>query len=222
MLPTAARVVFCDALLVLSSLAVCWVVAGALIGWERWVKLPAGWSWSPYADWEAQAVLGAIGAALPLLTAVITAARCCGGGTGARAEPTSELDRASLLSRITFWWVVPTLDRCRMAGKLELADMPAPAARDEPEALYARFAAACSGRPLGPWRLLGAAAWSIQRPVFLQCCVAGWLFLGAMLLDPILLRLLLSSGEASGAPAGQVSGWLGGEAERRTPRTRPR
>jgi len=188
-----------DAVLVGSVATVAWAIAGTIFGWERWLALPLGWSFSATADWRAQAVWAAA-AAILLIPTVWTTCRCC------RAAPprgASELDAASLLSRLTFWWTTPTMHRCRAAGKLEPNDLPALAARDDPEILYRRLVAAClpdDGRPLSPWRLLAACMFSIHKPLFFQCLAAGWLFLGAMLLDPLILRWLLSSGEEQDTP----------------------
>jgi hypothetical protein len=189
----------CDASLVGVVVALGWAIAGAIFGWDRWLRLPSAWSWSLDADWPAQAAWAATLALFPVLTAVLTASRCCGPAVSADASgKPAELDDASLLSRLTFWWTVPTMQRCRALGTLEMEDLPALAARDKPEDLYLRLASACRTRPgqrLSAWRLLTAALFSIQRALFLQCVAAGWLFLGAMLLDPLLLRWLLSTGQ---------------------------
>lgn len=191
----------CDASLLGVVIALGWAISGAIFGWDRWLALPASWSWSPDADWAAQAVWGGTLTLFSVLTAVLTASRCCGRARGVSAEAAgllAELDAASLLSRLTFWWTVPTIERCREQGTLELHDLPALSVRDNPEELYLRLASACrtrGGQRLSAWRLLTAAMFSIQRPLFLQCVAAGWAFLGAMLLDPLLLRWLLSTGQ---------------------------
>jgi hypothetical protein len=196
---SVARTLACDASLLGVVIALAWTISGAIFGFDRWLTLPATWLWSRDADWAAQAVWAGTLALFPVLLAVLTASRCCAPARDVPAAGSlAELDTASLLSRLTFWWTVPTIERCRKQGTLELHDLPALAARDNPEELYRRLASACSdGQRLTAWRLLTAAMFSIQRPLFLQCLAAGWAFLGAMLLDPLLLRWLLSTGQPS-------------------------
>ena len=44
----------------------------------------------------------------------------------------SPLDRANLVSRATFWWVTPTLSAALRKGVLDLDDLPALPAADQP------------------------------------------------------------------------------------------
>jgi ATP-binding cassette subfamily C (CFTR/MRP) protein 1 len=88
---------------------------------------------------------------------------------------------------------MPTLKAAHQHSSLALPHLPRLAASDEPNTLYQRFT--CALRPYGaygPWRLLRVCFFSSQRAIFIQCCMAGWLFLGCMFADPILLHLLLT------------------------------
>jgi hypothetical protein len=157
---------------------------------------------SAWAEWPAPALEGwlLIGAAAAVL--ITCAVACCAAGDPDAAE----LDRASWLSRISFWWVTPTLQTAKREGTLELPDLPRLAATDEPRGLMERLARAwpADGRPrLGAYRLLRSILFSTQRAVFAQAFLAGWAFCGCMLADPIILRQLLTSRQDAHA------GWAG-------------
>ena len=40
--------------LVTVVLTLAWAVVGCLLGFDRWLQLPAHWSWHKDADWEGQ------------------------------------------------------------------------------------------------------------------------------------------------------------------------
>ncbi len=110
-------------------------------------------------------------------------------------DPDSDapLDKAGFFSLATFWWVVnPTL-RIGQTRTLQIEDLPKLAAADQPEKLNARFSKFRITENFSAWMLMFRVMYSIQPGVFLWSFFSGWLFLGAMFLDPILLRLLLTS-----------------------------
>ena len=55
------------------------------------------------------------------------------------AEISSPLDRAGIISRATFWWVVPTLQQAHARGKLDKGDLPQLAQADQPGRLSRAF-----------------------------------------------------------------------------------
>lgn len=186
--------VVADLFLIFMVTMVGWAVAGCLIGWERWLDVPVKiihWSWHEDADWEARLAFGG----LVIVMLILMVIRLALSGNEAALD-TASLDGAGLISRCTFWWVVPTLKRCQANGQLDLHDLPTLPRDDLPQALYDRFTAvwSCYGsrrQRWRKWRLFVVVMYSIQRPVCMQSLLTGWLFLTAMFLDPILLGALL-------------------------------
>ena len=150
------------------------------------------WPWDPATDRPAllAACLLCIGA---LLTVVFVVRGCF---LADPAAPSSSLDAASIISRLSFWWVTPTLQVALQCGTLDAEDLPCLPESDEPVKLYERFQRSWSRSSRGPYHLL-VSLYACQRHVFFQSLCAGWAFLGCMLLDPILLTHLLDeAGEA--------------------------
>jgi hypothetical protein len=65
---------------------------------------------------------------------------CNAAAAARRVEATAPLDRAGLLSRATFWWVMPTLKTAMANGRLDVEDLPELAFADDPERLHRQFA----------------------------------------------------------------------------------
>eukprot|EP00392_Amoebophrya_sp_AT5.2_P010444 g10504.t1 len=119
----------------------------------------------------------------------------------AEATPASSLeDRASVWSRLSFWWVFPLLS-LQFKASDELPELPR---RDQPGYLHGRLqlvgsqcraAASTSGHDdhglWEPFHLLTTLLFRIQRPVWFYSFLSGWTFLLCMLLDPIMLGGLL-------------------------------
>ena len=53
-MPSARSLLFADLFLVTVVLTLAWAVVGCLLGFDRWLQLPAHWSWHKDADWEGQ------------------------------------------------------------------------------------------------------------------------------------------------------------------------
>ena len=175
-MPSARSLLFAYLFLVTVVLTLAWAVVGCLLGFDRWLQLPAHWSWHKDADWEGQISFGG----LALLLVILTITRLALSGNEA-APDAAPLDSAGLISRCTFWWVMPTLSRCFSKGKLDLGDLPLLPRDDLPRALYARFATIWSchqSRNCGwrHWRLFVVVLYSIQRPR-LPAVSADWLVL---------------------------------------------
>lgn len=115
----------------------------------------------------------------------------------------SSLDSASILSRLTFWWVTPTLATALRQGKLELDDLPPLPAADEPGKLSRSFESMWASVRRGPLRLLFLSSFSCQRAICVQSLVHGWIFLAAMLTDPIVLNALLDSASTAEQSSGE-------------------
>lgn len=118
----------------------------------------------------------------------------------AEGTPASSLeDRASVWSRLSFWWVFPLLS-LQFKASDELPELPR---RDQPGYLHGRLqlvgsqcraAASTSGHDRDVWEpfhLLTTLLFRIQRPVWFYSFLSGWTFLLCMLLDPIMLGGLL-------------------------------
>lgn len=158
------------------------------------LKLPPAWPYdaSHQTSLSAAAALSILVAGVLLVgtTVGLSARRCC--GVPARAE----YDRASIPSRLTFWWVTPTLSLALKNSKLDAADLPPLPASDAPIRLgriFTRRWAAAATR--GPYRLLAECSFANQKAVFAASFCAGWAFLAAMFCDPIILNQLLSTSE---------------------------
>ena len=145
-----------------------------VLGWKRVAQLPRSWPWAPHADWVAQ--LAPVSALLGLLTGLIFACSYRAGGAG--TQPGS-LDGANLLSRLSFWWVTPTLATALNKGSLDLNDLPPLPSADHPGILSRRFQRAWARGRRGPYRLLLVGSYVIQRAVLAQSLLAGWIFLAA-------------------------------------------
>ncbi|GBG26436.1 ABC transporter, putative [Hondaea fermentalgiana] len=107
----------------------------------------------------------------------------------------AEQDQASLLSRYTFWWILPTLRTANQAGRLDAGDLPRLPQQDAPRYLFERFRDEWQGKTLTGWNLLVKICYSVQRPVFFSSMLHGWAYQALMLLDPIVLNKLLKSAE---------------------------
>ena len=112
-------------------------------------------------------------------------------------------DRAGFLAQYTFWWVTPVLNRANSKGRLDPGDTPPLPASDDPKRLFRALRAIIAERrergspPLSGTAMLATVLFRIQPWVFTRCMVHGWVFLGCMFLDPIILRQLLSSSSSS-------------------------
>ena len=176
----------------LEALAVAALAAAAVsaaliffLGFHRVLEIPTDWPWDGHADLAAQGALALLACAALLLVTLIVG--CC--FTTAEGAARDSLDDASIASKLSFWWAMPTLTTALRNGKLEPADLPQLPLADRPHRLYTRFVAAWArGRRRGPWRLTFLGVYAIQRAVFVQSFVAGWLFQGCMFVDPILLH----------------------------------
>ena len=176
----------------LASLAVAALAAAAVsaaliyfLGFHRVLEIPTDWPWDGHADLAAQGALALLAFAALLLVTLIVG--CC--FTTAEGAARDSLDDASIASKLSFWWAMPTLTTALRNGKLEPADLPQLPLADRPHRLYTRFVAAWArGRRRGPWRLTFLGVYAIQRADFVQSFVAGWLFQGCMFVDPILLH----------------------------------
>lgn len=191
-------------------------VLGVCVGWERFTAWPHVW-WPVHAelsywlDGVLSWTLAAVGVACLAVLWHIYQHQ----SRMLQSEATAPLDRAGLLSRATFWWVMPTLKLAHAQGKLDLSDMPELAAADDPGRLHRKFAANCKRRKLDGrcwWSLCTNCLFHTQRAVFLQSLLLGWLFLALMFLDPIILNMLLNS-IASPAPSSAASAGGGDGAE---------
>ena len=138
----------------------------------------------------------AAAALLVVLVCVRWAARRERPPTGASPE-----DRAGFAGRYTFWWVLPTLRAANAAGKLELGDLPALPLSDRCASLERRLRACWLARRGGSGSLLVALLGRMQPRVVLYALGHGWVFLGLMFLDPIILRRLLSDADDGGRGA---------------------
>ena len=149
--------------------------------------VPSAWPWEKDED-DGRWLVFVLAASAALLLLFLLCRLCLRSGPPER----SPLDRANLLSRATFWWVTPTLSAALRNGVLDLDDLPALPAADQPRRLAQRFVHACgTRRKLQPMALLAKVIFSSQRAVFAQSFFAGWIFMGCMFLDPILLSQLL-------------------------------
>ncbi|KAJ1626195.1 hypothetical protein T492DRAFT_878844 [Pavlovales sp. CCMP2436] len=101
---------------------------------------------------------------------------------------TSELERASWLSWLTFWWATTSLRAAAKHGKLSMAELPRLSRADQPARLFRRFAQLRARGRGGAVRLLARVLFWTQRRAFLASFCCGWLFLLSMLLDPPLLQ----------------------------------
>ncbi len=179
-----------------------------IVGVHRVLQLPTDWPWDAHADVAAQGALALLAIAALLLLALVICC-CCTSAEGASAD---SLDEASIASKLSFWWAMPTLTIALRNGKLEPPDLPQLPLADRPERLYDRFVVAWARRrrQRGPWRLTFLGAFGVQRAVCLQSFVAGWLFQGCMFVDPILLHSLLQAEATvepgSGAELAEPSG----------------
>ena len=187
-----------------THLAVCLLIAGAL-SLTLLAFLPPG----PLTTWLWHGARSIV-LAWALLAACAASAAFLGRGYGAAgrraaAADAAPLDRAGVISRATFWWVMPTLKLAHMQGKLEADDLPDLADADEPGRLHRRFDERCQSARLGAqdwWQLITAALFHTQRAVFLQSFLLGWLFLLLMFLDPIILQALLDAVSVPASPGG--------------------
>ena len=155
--------------------------------------LPSSWPWDDGGRrWPAFA-----SAAAAALLALVLLGRLCFRAAG--PPDRSPLDRASFISRCTFWWVTPTLSKALRKGTLDLDDLPELPDADQPHRLAERFARITRRHgKLTPLRLLVTAVFSTQRSVFAQSFLSGWVFMSCMFLDPILLSSLLRNPAAPG------------------------
>jgi hypothetical protein len=159
--------------------------------------LPSAWPWEKDED-DGGWLVFVLAAAAALLLLLLLCRLCLRTGPPER----SPLDRANLVSRATFWWVTPTLSAALRKGVLDLDDLPALPAADQPRRLAQRFVHACgTRRKLRPAALLAKVIFSAQRAVFAQSFFAGWIFMGCMFLDPILLGQLLRNPPSPEDPA---------------------
>jgi hypothetical protein len=189
------RVAIHAACFVLAASVLTYAVLGASIGLARFTTWPDQW-WPVKAEFGywlngvlSWVLVGTITSSLVVLLGIMDSKM-------RRPEATSPLDQAGMLSRVTFWWVMPTLRTAHAKGKLDLEDLPEIPAADEPGSLHRKFAANCSKQKLKEgawWGLITNALFHNQRAVFLQSFFLGWLFLALMFLDPIILNALLSS-----------------------------
>lgn len=109
----------------------------------------------------------------------------------------AEQDQASIFSRYTFWWVLPTLRSANRFGRLDIADLPQLPQQDMPMYLFRRFGEEWQGEPLNGWKLLVKICYSVQRTVFFSSMLHGWAYQLLMLLDPIILNKLLKNSDKS-------------------------
>jgi len=159
--------------------------------------LPSAWPWQKDED-DGGWLVFVLAAAAALFLLLLLCRLCLRTGPPER----SPLDRANLVSRATFWWVTPTLSAALRKGVLDLDDLPALPAADQPRRLAQRFVHACgTRRKLRPAALLAKVIFSAQRAVFAQSFFAGWIFMGCMFLDPILLGQLLRNPPSPEHPA---------------------
>ena len=187
-----------------THLAVCLLIAGAL-SLTLLALLPPG----PLTTWLWQGARSLV-LAWALLAACAASSVLLGRGYGAAGRraagaDAAPLDRAGVISRATFWWVMPTLKLAHMQGKLEADDLPDLADADEPGRLHRRFDKRCQSARLGAqdwWQLITTALFHTQRAVFLQSFLLGWLFLLLMFLDPIILQALLDAVSVPASPGG--------------------
>jgi len=168
-----ARVVACLAVAVaLAALAV--VVAYEVVepchhapfSWSC-VRLPAAWPWDQRADVLESAAL--YGTAVALARALAAAGACaCPSSPASPDAANASFDGASLFSKLTFWWVTPTLNAALRQGKLELEDLPMLPKADEPVRLGRLFERAWARGRRGPYKLLLSCSFTNQRAVFVQ------------------------------------------------------
>ena len=182
-----------DAVLVVAAISALGT-GGVLV--ER-SGLPSAWPWQKDED-DGGWLVFVLAAAAALFLLLLLCRLCLRTGPPER----SPLDRANLVSRATFWWVTPTLSAALRKGVFDLDDLPALPAADQPRRLAQRFVHACgTRRKLQPAALLAKVIFSAQRAVFAQSFFAGWIFMGCMFLDPILLGQLLRNPPSPEHPA---------------------
>ena len=136
------------------------------------------------------------------IAVALIACVCACASSAPSTAAASSFDDASIVAKLTFWWVTPTLNTALAQGKLEADDLPLLPGSDEPRRLGRIFDRVWSRGRRGPYKLLLASSFLNQKAVFLQSFVFGWAFLAAMFADPIILNALLQSmSEATHATA---------------------
>ena len=113
------------------------------------------------------------------LSAIIMIETFKQGTHDVRNDEESLYERASFLSRYTFWWIVPVLRRAREVDHLEACDLPSVASSDSPRVLAENFRTwlAAQTQPITAFRLLVGTCFTIQSSVFLSSFFHGIVFL---------------------------------------------
>eukprot|EP00960_Hanusia_phi_P027302 746752-Hanusia_phi.AAC.1 len=200
---TRIRYRFSSLIFVLLSLLVLilFLTLGFWRGWDNWIQLNAITSWSDLARadlWERNSAPSFL---VLLFVILVSLAVCMRPPRDAELKTTSPFDHASSTSIATFWWVFPTLMMARRKQGLVAGDLPPLSLHDLPCNLRRSFCDLCDRNPnllSSPWRLWWSVTFSAQKSVFFHSFFSGWAFLAAMFIDPILLKLLLSSASHQG------------------------
>jgi hypothetical protein len=200
---------------ILTTIGISYLLLGYWMGWETWTRLPpALWPVRIFSgDYWTAGLISYSMLTVEILVVSILLIRFIGRPIFRNSSILkSPLDKASFISIATFWWIRPTLISSQ-SRTLELEDLPVLAAADQPDGLNLRLSSYCITENYSAFLLMVRVIFSIQPGVFLWSFFSGWLFLSAMFLDPILLRMLLTSTGSGAGERTNFTATLGSSAE---------